>query len=120
MKFVIGIGLIALVLGAATVGYMLMNHGMSAGHSECVTAGITGSGSCFEGNVLPNSVVTAFAVSFLLLIFAAFAIEKGASPECKTSERLVEYRKEISNFFNSARLNLVTYLAFHELSPSFA
>lgn len=120
MRFAIGMGLILLVLGTATIGYMLMDHGMSADHARCVTADITGSGSCFQGNVLPDSVVTAFAVSFLLLVLGTFAIGENSSPERRAAERFVEYRKEISNFFNSARLNLIAYLAFHELSPSFA
>lgn len=119
MKSVLVVTLVFAVLGAAVFGSFLMNHGGGEGHSLCLAAEVSGSNTCLESNILPGSVVNVLAVPFLLLL-AAFLLTVGAPGERKPKKPFIGCRREGESFFNPLPLDLLEYLAFHELSPSFA
>lgn len=117
MKFVFGLALILMVFEAATLGSILMNHGMVGVHPACLAASVTGSSSCLESNILPGFIAGTLIITLLLLLLAVlYILLEGTAP----SGELIGRINETETFFNSSSAGLLKYLTFHENSPSFA
>ncbi len=120
MKFTLGIALALMIFAAIIFGSFLMNHAMTGGHSACLTADVTGSGSCIQSNIMPGFVIGISVISFFLLLFAAIGSFLGSSQWNNRKRGFIKPGREEEISSNSAQLNLLAYLAFHENSPSFA